>query len=290
VWVARGYEGEPTIVVLEDPRAIAQDAASRIAVAVERAVRDRGVAHISLTGGSSAVALYHALGDSPWREVIPWMQVHLWWGDERFVPLDHPESCANLAFSVLLRTDARSGQSGYGTSGVDVIAGTDPGVPVPVEHVHPIPMSEAIDGDLELDWVAEQYAAEVRSLVPLDEDGTPVFDVVLLGLGSDGHILSVFPDSPALAPDAPLAMAIPAPTHIKPHLRRVTLSPKIVPAARLVLVMIPGDAKAQILAEVLGGEREVHRWPAEIARCQNAVWLADRAAASRLPKPEGVAG
>ena len=182
--VARGYEGEPTIVVLDDPRALAQDAAGRIAVAVERAVRERGEAHISLTGGSSAVALYQALGASPWRDAIDWNRVHLWWGDERFVPLDHPESCANLASTVLLRSDARSGQSGDGASGADVEAEVEPGVYVPIDQVHPFPMGDAIDHGHDTAWVAQQYAAEVRSLLPVDADGTPVFDVGAAGPGA----------------------------------------------------------------------------------------------------------
>ncbi|MBA2255547.1 MAG: 6-phosphogluconolactonase, partial [Chloroflexi bacterium] len=100
VWVAKGYRGEPTIVVLDDAASLAQEAAARIAVAVERAVTERGVAHVALTGGSSAAALYHALAQDPWRESIAWDRLHLWWGDERFVPLDHPDNSANLAFAI----------------------------------------------------------------------------------------------------------------------------------------------------------------------------------------------
>ncbi len=286
VWVATGYEGEPTIVVLEDAEALAQDAAARIAVAVERAVAERGVAHLSLTGGSSAAALYRTLAIDPWRRSIPWQRVHLWWGDERFVPLDHRDSSANLAFAILLREAARMGVSGSGVGGegTDVQVGLEPGVDVPAAQLHPVPVDEAISRGLGPEYAAERYAAEVRAVVPANEERIPIFDVVLLGLGSDGHILSVFPDSPALDAE-PLAMAIPAPTHIAPHLPRVTLNPRIVPAARLTIVMIPGDAKAQILAEVLGGERDPYRWPAEVARCSTAVWLADRASAANLPQP-----
>ncbi|MBA2254310.1 MAG: 6-phosphogluconolactonase, partial [Chloroflexi bacterium] len=189
--------------------------------------------------------------------------------------------------AILLREAARMGVSGSGVSGsgTDVLAGAEPGVDVPADRLHPIPVSEAIGRSLGPEFAAERYAAEVRALVPANEEQTPVFDVVLLGLGSDGHILSVFPGSSALGDEAPLVMAIPAPTHIAPHLPRITLNPRIVPAARLTLVMVPGDAKAGILAEVLGGERDPYRWPGEVARCTTAVWLADRASAANLPGP-----
>ena len=286
-WVTTGYEGEPTIVVLDDAAALAEDAAARVASAIDGAVEERGEAHIALTGGSSAGAFYRTLAMDPWRARIPWDRVHLWWGDERYVPLDHRESCANIAFAILLRQSAGMGftGSGLGGEGTDVTAGSEPGAPVPAENIHPIPVQEAIGRDLGPEWAAERYAAELRAHVPVNDEQTPLFDVVLLGLGSDGHILSVFPDSPALDEDAPLAMSIPAPTHITPHVPRVTLNPRVVPAARLVIVMIPGDAKAQILSEVLGGERDVRRWPGEAARCSNAVWLADRASAAMLPQP-----
>lgn len=281
--ITLGYVGEPTVVVLEDALAVAEGAAERIAAAVGRAVRERGWAHIALTGGSSAVALYRTLAEPPWRDTIDWSRVHLWWGDERIVPLDHPESNANLAFATLLHIDAHIGQSGSGAVATDVDAGIAPGVRIPPEQVHPIPIAEALGGGGDGEEAAKRYAALLRTLLPVNQQGIPELDVVLLGLGADGHILSVFPDSPALRPDAPLVMAVPAPSHITPHLPRVTLNPRIVPAAHTVLVMVPGDAKAAILAEVLGGDRDVRRWPAEAARCENAVWLCDRAAAAQLP-------
>jgi 6-phosphogluconolactonase len=111
----------------------------------------------------------------------------------------------------------------------------------------------------------------------------PVFDVVLLGMGSDAHILSVFPGSAALLPHAPWALGIPAPTHIAPHLPRVTLGPAVLPAARHILVLVPGAAKAPTVAAVFGDERDPMRWPAQLAVRDTATWLLDAGSGAGLP-------
>src|SRR6185503_14946619 len=118
------------------------------------------------------------------------------------------------------------------------------------------------------------------------DDGFPIFDIVLLGVGSDGHILSVFPGSPLLDSDA-VVSAVPAPTHIEPHVPRISLNPRIVGVARLPIVVSHGAGKAESLASVLGPERDVRRWPAQLARREGAVWFLDRAAAAGLPAQRG---
>lgn len=109
-----------------------------------------------------------------------------------------------------------------------------------------------------------------------------MIDVVMTGIGPDGHILSLFPDSPGLAADAPIVMGVPAPTHVEPHLDRVTMAARVLPAAGVVLVMSSGAGKAEILGRILGDEKDVYRWPAQAALLPNAVWLLDRAAAGGL--------
>lgn len=275
-------EARPRVVVVDDANAIAERAAGLVADALRAAVADRGVGHIALTGGSSAVPLYRRLGESEHHDGILWDAVHLWWGDERYVPADHPLSNAGLAYGALLEGASATGETGQGFEPSDVAAGLRPGIAIPAEHVHPFPVDAAIREARDAAWAAEQYALELRRTVETDGQGVPIFDVVLLGVGPDGHILSVFPGSDALREDAPLVVAVPAPTHVEPHVPRLTLNPRIVEAARLVVVMAGGAAKAEMLGHVLEGSAESPELPARLATRPNAIWLLDRAAASRL--------
>jgi 6-phosphogluconolactonase len=109
----------------------------------------------------------------------------------------------------------------------------------------------------------------------------PAFDLVLLGVGPDGHILSVFPDSAAFDRDE-WALGVPAPTHVEPHVPRVTLNPSLVGAAREVMVVSHGEDKAEILRDVLRGPLEPRRLPAQLARRLGATWFLDQAAAGLL--------
>jgi 6-phosphogluconolactonase len=113
-------------------------------------------------------------------------------------------------------------------------------------------------------------------------DGWPVFDLMLLGVGSDGHVLSVFPGSAAFE-SKDWALAIPAPTHIEPHVERVTLNPAILAVARQLIVVAFGGGKASVLGDIFGAEVDPTRWPAQLARRDGATWILDRAAAASLP-------
>jgi 6-phosphogluconolactonase len=259
--------GEPTIVIDDDADAVALAAAAWITDALDEAVRERGVAHFAVTGGSSPVATYRVLAD---RQDIPWAAVHLWWVDDRFVPPDHPESNTALVLDTLLRVDIE----------------TVHGAPIPAAQVHPFPILAGLQGGHGTDWVAETYAEEILRHVPAS-DGRPRFDVMLLGVGPDGHTMSVFPGSPALAPDAPLVLAVPAPEHVAPHLARVTLRAHVADDARTLLVLVPDGAKAGIVARVLEGERDEAALPAQVARRAEAFWLLTRAAAALLTPASG---
>jgi 6-phosphogluconolactonase len=249
-----------TVRVLGDPDAVAEAAAEEFVAVVAGAIAERGVAHVALTGGSSVPGLYRHLVGPLGRDGIDWSLVELWWGDDRIVHAGDRASHAHAALETLL---------GLGS-------------PAVAARVHPFPIDLAIRADPGPDAAAERYATLLRTRIPAGPDGLPVFDLVLLGMGSDGHILSVFPGSPALAPDAPLVMAIPAPAHIEPFLPRLTLNPRLVGAARHVLVMCTGGGKAARVAEVLEGPLDVARLPAQLARGDNAVWLLDVAAGVKL--------
>jgi 6-phosphogluconolactonase len=274
---------EPEILVLADADAVSAAATDRLASALVEAVEARGRADWATTGGSAAPGIYKLLAAPPLRSSIPWDGVHLWWGDDRFVPADHPYSNVQPADQILLGMAALAGESGSGEGGADVELGIEPGAPIPPGNVHPFPVSHSIGASEPAAACARAYAATLHAAGLEVRNAMPVFDVVLLGVGPDGHILSVFPGSSAFDSDS-WAMAIPAPTQVEPHVERVTLNPGIVEVARTVLVVATGAAKAEILGEVFGGSRDPHRLPAQLAMRANAVWVLDREAAARLPK------
>ncbi len=272
---------EPEIAIRPDPEACARTAAEMIAAALIDAVSARDRAHWATTGGSTPAAIYRDLATPPLRDRVPWEFVDLWWGDERFVPADHPLSNAKIALSDLLEIGALSGQSGTGSYGTDVVGHRTAGAPIPAENVHPIPTGQAIAEGLGPEWAAERYVEALQAQGPPIEGRWPVFDLVLLGIGPDGHVLSVFPGSDTFDREE-VALAVPAPTHVEPHIARVTLHPGILGVARRIIVVSHGAAKAPILAEVLGSERDERRWPAQLARRAGATWIVDEAAASAL--------
>lgn len=272
------------VIVLATETDVAREAARRLVEALEGAIRLRGEAHVALTGGSSAIALFKELSRPGWREALDWRRVHLWWGDDRFVPVDHPESNIGLAYNLLLAGAARSGESGSGGSGVDVSSGDLPGLPVPAENVHPFEVDETLSESDAAGLVAERYAERLSRLLPRTDGGLPSFDVILLGVGPDGHVMSVFPGSGALEPDAPLVLSVPAPEHIGPHLPRVTLNPRLFEAAGLVLVMVSGEDKADAVGDVLQRQADARTRPARLAVRPNAVWLLDEEAAAQLAR------
>jgi 6-phosphogluconolactonase len=274
---------EPEIAIRRDPEACARTAADLIAAALIEAVRDRERAHWATTGGSAPAAIYRNLAMPPLRDRVPWEFVELWWGDERFVPADHPLSNAKIAVADLLEIGALSGQSGTGSSGADVVGRRTAGAPIPAENVHPIPTGPAIAEGVGPIWVAQRYAETLRELGPPVEGRWPAFDLVLLGIGPDAHVLSVFPGSEAFDKDD-TAVGVPAPTHVEPHVARVTLNPRVLDVARRIIVVAHGAGKAAILAEVLGPERDERRWPAQLARRAGATWILDEAAASALSR------
>jgi 6-phosphogluconolactonase len=273
--------GEPEIVIEPDPEAVSRSSALRIVEALKASIEARGVAHWATTGGSNPIGIYQQLAVPPLRGEVDWSSVHLWWGDDRYVPRDHPLSNILIADQALLAASARAGVSGWGESGIDVDTGHDAGVDIPPGNIHPFPCSVAIGQSRGPEWCAVSYAAELRQL-PV-ENGWPVFDLVLLGVGPDGHILSVFADSEALL-SRDWALAIPAPTHVEPHVPRVTLNPAILDVARSILVVCQGASKADTVATIFGEQRDPRRWPAQLARRSGATWVLDEAAARTLPR------
>ena len=276
--------GEAEIRVFDDADAAAKAAAETIAGALNEAIERRGRADWATTGGSAPVGVYRHLATDPLRHDVPWDDVHVWWGDDRYVPRDHPLSNVLPLDQVLLSASARAGLSGTGADGALVEIEYDPGVFIPAPNIHAPRMADAIGRAAGPGWAAERYIEELRAAgLAESEDGFPVFDVLFLGVGPDGHVLSVFPGSPLFESQA-WAAGVDAPTHVEPHVARMSLNPGVVGAARIAMPVVHGEGKAAILASVFGAERDETKWPAQLARREGAIWFLDRAAAAQLPR------
>lgn len=249
---------EPAIAVVVDGEAASLLAAERIAARLTAAVDQRGRADWATTGGSNPIGIYRAMVETPIGATIPWERTHVWWGDDRFVPREHPLSNVKPFDDILL-----------------------PAVPLPLAQVHPFPTSLAIGRARDNHWCAASLASELGAAGLPEVAGWPSLDLILVGIGSDGHLFSVFPGSPAIGA-AELALGIPAPTHIEPHVPRVTLNPAVLGSARELLVVVLGASKAALLTDVFG-PWDPTRLPAQLARRAGATWILDEAAAARLP-------
>lgn len=245
----------------DDAATIALRARDLLISQLSDAIARRGVAHLALTGGSSASALFAALRADERSRRVDWHEVHVWQGDERFVPQSHADS----NWAVARREWLEHGD----------------GPRVPGMQLHHIPVEEARERHHDEHWAADQYTADIERLLP-KRDAIPAFDVLLLGVGSDGHIMSLFPGIKALDERERAAVAVAAPQHIEPKRPRVSLAPYLLEAAGVIVVMAPGAGKAEIIADVLGPVRDPHKWPAQLAVRPNAVWLLDAESSADL--------
>lgn len=263
---------QPALSIVPTAADVSVAAAAFVADTLAAAVRERGAAHWCTTGGSSAPGIYRALREAPLRDRVDWSRVHTWWGDDRFVPAGDPLSNVT-PFDDVLR---------------------EPGVGLAISdaNVHPVPVAEAIAGGSGPEGAAAAYEAALKSAGPVagvlrpaarrDHPllGVPAFDLVILGVGPDGHILSVFPGSFVF--DLPgWVAAVPAPTHVEPHVPRVTMHPRLVQAARSVLVVTAGASKAELLAKAWAGG-DPRELPVRTTLLSNARWVLDEAAAAGL--------
>jgi 6-phosphogluconolactonase len=215
----------------------------------------QGEASIVLTGGGIGGATLREVAESPACEAIDWGRLSIWWGDERFLPAGHPDRN---------ETQARAGLLDH--------------VNVDPDRVHPMPPSDGPLGD-DLDAAAEHYAAELAAATDGVGPG-PSFDVLLLGLGPDGHVASLFPGAPALRDERAVVPVRGAP---KPPPTRLSLSFGVINNAREAWVIAAGEEKAAAARKALseGGADKV---PAGGVAGRTATrWLLDRAAASQLP-------
>lgn len=248
------------------PAGAAAMAADRLVAAIDAAVARRGRADLATTGGSTCPEIYRALLDGRRRDRIPWDRVHVWFGDDRFVRRGDPDSNLRAVDEVLLAGDAGAGLAP---------------APLPAANLHPVPVDATLAVGGGPADAAAAYERELRSAIPADAAGRPVFDAITVGIGPDGHVLSVFPGSTAFDADG-WVVPVPAPAHVAPHVARVSLTPGALDATSTLLPVAFGPAKAAILAAVLAGTRDERRLPAQRARRAGATWILDAAAAADL--------
>jgi 6-phosphogluconolactonase len=235
------------VIAVADPAALAAAAAERL---LARITANSGRVAICLTGGSSPKQLYQLLATDAYRSRIPWERTHWFIGDERFVPASDPLNNMGMARSILL----------------DRLA--------PAANIHPIPTATADPADP--DRGAALYEQELKSFYGADalDHAHPLFDLVLMGVGPDGHTASLFPNDPALEETARWAVGVPR-ANVEPFVPRVTLTLPTLASCREMLFEVAGVEKRAILTRLFAGEN----LPANRARSTGeTVWLVDREA------------
>ena len=238
------------------PEVLAEVAADLIALLIEQAVTRHGRATVVLSGGATPRAVYWRLAQ---HHRLPWDKIEIYFGDERAVPPSDPESNYRMARETLLEPND-----------------------VPPENVH------RIHGELPPETAAASYEAELRSfaaeLPPAGGLPAPRFDMILLGMGDDGHTASLFPHSTAIHETQRWVVAVPHATPPPPLVPRVTVTPAVINAAAHVVFLVSGSAKAERLLKVITGDRNPDELPSQIVRPTHGqlTWLLDADAASRL--------
>ena len=234
------------VVVVPDADTLAATVASRLIAKIVDAQAERGIAGVVLTGGRIAKRVLAALPSLPEGKAIDWSRVDLWWGDERFLPAGDPERNETQAREALL--DA---------------------LPLDPARVHPMPASDGPDGD-DAEAAAARYAAELR-------DGDATFDVLMLGVGEDGHVASLFPGHPVLDETGSTTSAVH--NSPKPPPTRITLTMPTIQSADEVWLIAAGPDKTDSVGRAVGGDKQL---PAAHATGRTKTyWLLDQAAAAK---------
>lgn len=238
----------PEIKVVPDAKAVAAEAAERVTAAAERAIVERGRFSIALSGGSTPKALYALLAAEPYRSRIDWSKVHVLFGDERAVPPDHKDSNYRMAAEALLTK-----------------------VPIPGDNVY------RMRGELgeRADEAAREYGLMLKEEFPHG------LDVVLLGMGGDGHTASIFPHTTAVSEKEHRVVGYFAENSSTGKSWRITMTAPFINEAREVMVLLAGADKAARLKEVLEGPRDPDRLPIQLIKplLGKMTWIIDVAAA-----------
>ena len=247
----------PLVLVHHDAEVLAEAVAARLVTHLVDTQAAAGSASVVLTGGEVGIASLAALAANRAHDAIDWDRLDVWWGDERFLPGGHPDRNESQARAALL--DA---------------------VDVPPARLHPIPASDGADG-ADPEAAAERYAAALASATRPEHHGpVPEFDVLLLGVGPDGHTASLFPGLPGVYDERAASAVRGAP---KPPPTRISLGFTALNAARDVWFVAAGAEKAGAVALALGGAGRTQVPAAGVRGRRRTLWLLDRAAAAQLP-------
>ncbi len=239
------------VVIFEDKAMLSREAAHRFLFLAKRKIGSGGFFNVALAGGSTPEMLYSLLASLPFRDDIDWTHIHFFFGDERAVPPDHADSNYRMAHAALFAPLA-----------------------IPPSHIHRM-VAEGSD----LDTAAHAYEAELRSHFNLsDTDTPPSFDLILLGMGPDGHTASLFPHKPALQEKTRLVVG--TEPGLKPFVPRLTLTYPVLNQAANVLFLVAGADKAVTLHRVLTEPTDPDALPSQsVAPTDGSlVWLVDQAA------------
>lgn len=243
--------------VYPDAAAMSHAAAQHFVESTRAAVAARGIARIAISGGSTPKASFALLADpaQPYRAQVPWEKLEIYWVDERCVPPDHPESNYRMTREALLEK-----------------------VPVPAEQVF------RMEGELEPEQAAARYESVIRRQFRLEGAQGPVFDMLDLGMGDDGHTASLFPHTAAINELGRIVVANHVP---QKDTWRITLTWPVIVQAHDLTFLIAGEAKADPLYRVLKGPYDPEELPSQLIqpRSGKLLMLLDRAAAALLPAP-----
>jgi 6-phosphogluconolactonase len=237
------------IRIYNDLKTLSLAAAEMFVDLGSQAIASRGRFSVALSGGNTPRRLYEILAASPIREQIRWESIHVLWGDERCVPADDPRSNFRMARKTLLDH-----------------------VPVPANQIHPI------QGELSPVLAAAQYETELRSFFG---DQPPILDLILLGLGENGHTASLFPHSPVLDEKERWMGEV---FLAEQSMYRVTMTASFINRSKEVIFLVSGTEKAIALQSVLEGAYQPHELPAQLIHPNDAhpIWLVDKAASHKL--------
>lgn len=247
----------PDVRIFKTQSELSQAAARLVVGVAQGAVAVNGRFLIALSGGSTPTGLFRLLGQSPHVKRLPWHQTHVFWGDERLVPPDDPGSNYGQAAGILLRR-----------------------VPIPAANIH------RVQGEADAATAVADYTSQLQAIAEPDR-AWPRFDLVILGLGSDGHTASLFPGPIATAENRDPVIAVTADYDGRPA-QRITMTPLVFNDARHILFLVTGENKAEAVTAVINGPQQLERWPAQRISPHDGrvTWLLDDAAAQKLPSQQ----